>query len=153
MNKKWDITLSPLPKPIKKMGKYEQILELILIIIIVVIIWIFLFPIQAQQQKTFSVALQKQNRVQFGKNMHFNDRIPEERNEVELKRAFEEEDENEEEVTGVPSFFPPSLPPSSSSLSFFFPWISSFQLWCTSLWLSVFLCANWIYVGQFVMSY
>ncbi|XP_044896347.1 exocyst complex component 6 isoform X3 [Neofelis nebulosa] len=56
---------------------------------------------QAQQQKTFSVALQKQNRVQFGKNMHFNDRIPEERNEVELKRAFEEEDENEEEVLTV----------------------------------------------------
>uniref|UniRef100_A0A667GT93 Exocyst complex component n=1 Tax=Lynx canadensis TaxID=61383 RepID=A0A667GT93_LYNCA len=56
---------------------------------------------QAQQQKTFSVALQKQNRVQFGKNMYFNDRIPEERNEVELKRAFEEEDENEEEVLTV----------------------------------------------------
>nr|XP_060497996.1 exocyst complex component 6 isoform X3 [Panthera onca] len=56
---------------------------------------------QAQQQKTFSVALQKQNRVQFGKNMHFNGRIPEERNEVELKRAFEEEDENEEEVLTV----------------------------------------------------
>ncbi|XP_053063195.1 exocyst complex component 6 isoform X4 [Acinonyx jubatus] len=56
---------------------------------------------QAQQQKTFSVALQKQNRVQFGKNIHFNDRIPEERNEVELKRAFEEEDENEEEVLTV----------------------------------------------------
>ncbi|XP_040341808.1 exocyst complex component 6 isoform X6 [Herpailurus yagouaroundi] len=56
---------------------------------------------QAQQQKTFSVALQKQNRVQFGKNIHFNDRIPEERNEVELKRALEEEDENEEEVLTV----------------------------------------------------
>ncbi|XP_006831208.1 PREDICTED: exocyst complex component 6 isoform X3 [Chrysochloris asiatica] len=47
---------------------------------------------QAQQQKTFSVALQRQNNVRFGKNMYINsDRIPEERNEIE------EEDENEEE--------------------------------------------------------
>lgn len=33
--------------------------------------------------------------------MYVNDRIPEERNEIELKHAFEEEDENEEEVMGV----------------------------------------------------
>ena len=30
--------------------------------------------------------------------MYINDRIPEERNEIELKHGFEEEDENEEEV-------------------------------------------------------
>uniref|UniRef100_A0A5G2RBI6 Exocyst complex component n=1 Tax=Sus scrofa TaxID=9823 RepID=A0A5G2RBI6_PIG len=52
---------------------------------------------QAQQQKTFSITLQKQNNVKFGKNMYINDRIPEERNEIELKHGFEEEDENEEE--------------------------------------------------------
>ncbi|KAF5911210.1 hypothetical protein HPG69_019578, partial [Diceros bicornis minor] len=52
---------------------------------------------QAQQQKTFSVALQKQNNVKFGKNMYINDRIPEESNEIVLKHAIEEEDENEEE--------------------------------------------------------
>ncbi|XP_032288460.1 exocyst complex component 6 isoform X10 [Phoca vitulina] len=56
---------------------------------------------QAQQQKIFNVALQKQNNVKFGKNMYINDRIPEERNEVELKPGFEEEDENEEEVLTV----------------------------------------------------
>ncbi|XP_064451095.1 exocyst complex component 6 isoform X3 [Mirounga angustirostris] len=56
---------------------------------------------QAQQQKIFSVALQKQNNVKFGKNVYINDRIPEERNEVELKCGFEEEDENEEEVLTV----------------------------------------------------
>lgn len=33
--------------------------------------------------------------------MYINDRIPEERNEIVLKHAFEEEDENEEEVMGV----------------------------------------------------
>ncbi|XP_072662190.1 exocyst complex component 6 isoform X3 [Canis lupus baileyi] len=56
---------------------------------------------QAQQQKTFSVALQKQNNVKFGKNMYINDRIPEERKENELKQGFEEEDENEEEILTV----------------------------------------------------
>ncbi|XP_004427890.1 PREDICTED: exocyst complex component 6 isoform X4 [Ceratotherium simum simum] len=56
---------------------------------------------QAQQQKTFSVALQKQNNVKFGKNMYINDRIPEESNEIVLKHAIEEEDENEEEVLSV----------------------------------------------------
>uniref|UniRef100_A0A8D1DDL8 Exocyst complex component n=2 Tax=Sus scrofa TaxID=9823 RepID=A0A8D1DDL8_PIG len=56
---------------------------------------------QAQQQKTFSITLQKQNNVKFGKNMYINDRIPEERNEIELKHGFEEEDENEEEVLTV----------------------------------------------------
>ncbi|XP_059253683.1 exocyst complex component 6 [Mustela nigripes] len=55
----------------------------------------------AQQQKTFSVVLQKQNNIRFGKNVYINDRIPEERNEVELKCGFEEEDENEEEVLTV----------------------------------------------------
>ncbi|VCX23508.1 unnamed protein product, partial [Gulo gulo] len=62
---------------------------------------------QAQQQKTFSVVLQKQNNIKFGKNVYINDRIPEERNEVELKCGFEEEDENEEEVIKVPSFLFP----------------------------------------------
>ncbi|XP_062957989.1 exocyst complex component 6 isoform X4 [Cynocephalus volans] len=57
---------------------------------------------QAQQQKTFSIALQKQNNVKFGKNMYINhDRIPEERNEIVLKHALEEEDGNEEEVLTV----------------------------------------------------
>ncbi|KAK1333619.1 hypothetical protein QTO34_006004 [Cnephaeus nilssonii] len=56
---------------------------------------------QAQQQKTFSVALQKQNNVKFGRNMYINDRITEERNEIVLKHTFEEEDENEEEVLTV----------------------------------------------------
>ncbi|XP_012515181.1 PREDICTED: exocyst complex component 6 isoform X3 [Propithecus coquereli] len=53
---------------------------------------------QAQHQKTFSVSLQKQNNVKFGKNRFINhDRIPEERNEVVFKQALEEDDENEEE--------------------------------------------------------
>ncbi|XP_023610678.1 exocyst complex component 6 isoform X1 [Myotis lucifugus] len=56
---------------------------------------------QAQQQKTFSVALQKQNNVKFGRHMYINDRITEERNEIVLKHTFEEEDENEEEVLTV----------------------------------------------------
>ncbi|KAM9618773.1 exocyst complex component 6 isoform 5-T5 [Trichechus inunguis] len=57
---------------------------------------------QAHQQKTFSVALQKQNNIKFGKNMCINnDRILEERNEIVLKHALEEEDENEEEVLTV----------------------------------------------------
>ncbi|XP_055416895.1 exocyst complex component 6 isoform X5 [Bubalus kerabau] len=56
---------------------------------------------QAQQQKIFTVTLQKQNNVKFGKTMYINDRIPEERNEIVLKHAFEEEDENEEEVLTV----------------------------------------------------
>uniref|UniRef100_G3RZI4 Exocyst complex component n=1 Tax=Gorilla gorilla gorilla TaxID=9595 RepID=G3RZI4_GORGO len=57
---------------------------------------------QAQHQKTFSVSLQKQNKMKFGKNMYINrDRIPEERNETVLKHSLEEEDENEEEVLTV----------------------------------------------------
>ncbi|XP_049552474.1 exocyst complex component 6 isoform X4 [Orcinus orca] len=56
---------------------------------------------QAQQQKLFSVILQKQNNVKFGKTIYINDRIPEERNEIVLKPVFEEEDENEEEVLTV----------------------------------------------------
>ncbi|XP_073650286.1 exocyst complex component 6 isoform X5 [Tursiops truncatus] len=56
---------------------------------------------QAQQQKLFSVILQKQNNVKFGKTIYINDRILEERNEIVLKPVFEEEDENEEEVLTV----------------------------------------------------
>ncbi|ELW66709.1 Exocyst complex component 6 [Tupaia chinensis] len=57
---------------------------------------------QAQQQKIFSVTLQKQNNVKFGKNMYINhDRNPEERNETVSKHALEEEDENEEEILTV----------------------------------------------------
>uniref|UniRef100_A0A4X2LTY3 Exocyst complex component n=1 Tax=Vombatus ursinus TaxID=29139 RepID=A0A4X2LTY3_VOMUR len=53
---------------------------------------------QAQQQKIFNVALQKQNNTNMGRNMYVtNGRIPEERNEVTSTYAFEEEDENEEE--------------------------------------------------------
>ncbi|XP_037660075.1 exocyst complex component 6 isoform X4 [Choloepus didactylus] len=56
---------------------------------------------QAQQQKTFSV-LQKQTNIKFGKNTYINSgRIPAERNEIVLKHALEEEDENEEEVLTV----------------------------------------------------
>ncbi|XP_073096791.1 exocyst complex component 6 isoform X2 [Manis javanica] len=56
---------------------------------------------QAQQQKTFSVTLQKPNNVKLWKNMYINGRIPEERNETILKHASEEDDENEEEVLTV----------------------------------------------------
>ncbi|KAK7811463.1 hypothetical protein U0070_008664 [Myodes glareolus] len=57
---------------------------------------------QAQQQKSFSVALQKQNNARFGKNMHANnDRILEEKNDIVLKHVLEEEAENEEEVLTV----------------------------------------------------
>uniref|UniRef100_A0A5F9CQL6 Exocyst complex component n=1 Tax=Oryctolagus cuniculus TaxID=9986 RepID=A0A5F9CQL6_RABIT len=53
---------------------------------------------QAQHQKTFSVTLQKQSNMKFGKNVYINhDRIPEERNEITLKHVLEDEDENEEE--------------------------------------------------------
>uniref|UniRef100_A0A8C3V467 Exocyst complex component n=1 Tax=Catharus ustulatus TaxID=91951 RepID=A0A8C3V467_CATUS len=54
---------------------------------------------QAQQQKTFSTALQKQNNVNYGRNMHLGrNRILESKNEITLKRTFEDEDEHEEEV-------------------------------------------------------
>ncbi|XP_036078005.1 exocyst complex component 6 isoform X5 [Rousettus aegyptiacus] len=56
---------------------------------------------QAQQQKTFSVVLQKQNNLKFVKKMYNNDSIPGGRNEIVLKHTFEEEDENEEEVLTV----------------------------------------------------
>ncbi|KFO29929.1 Exocyst complex component 6 [Fukomys damarensis] len=57
---------------------------------------------QAQQQKTFSVVLQKQNNLKLGKNVYINhDRILTERNEVVLKHVLEEEDENEDEVLSV----------------------------------------------------
>lgn len=54
---------------------------------------------QAQQQKTFSTALQKQNNVNYGRNMHLGrNRILESKNEITLKRTFEDEDEHDEEV-------------------------------------------------------
>ncbi|PKU42091.1 exocyst complex component 6 isoform x2 [Limosa lapponica baueri] len=54
---------------------------------------------QAQQQKTFSTALQKQNNVNYGRNMHLGrSRILESKNEMTLKRTFEEDDEHEEEI-------------------------------------------------------
>ncbi|MEJ1276430.1 exocyst complex component 6 [Cricetulus griseus] len=53
---------------------------------------------QAQQQKSFSVILQKQNNARFGKNTHVdNDSILEEKNDIVLKHVLEEEAENEEE--------------------------------------------------------
>ncbi|KAM9232327.1 exocyst complex component 6 isoform 4-T4 [Leptosomus discolor] len=56
---------------------------------------------QAQQQKTFSTTLQKQNNVNYGWNMHLGrSRILESRNEITLKRTFEEDDEHEEEGDG-----------------------------------------------------
>lgn len=55
---------------------------------------------QAQQQKTFSAPLQKQNNVNCGRNMCLGrSRILESKNEITLKRTFEEDDEHEEEVT------------------------------------------------------
>lgn len=55
---------------------------------------------QAQQQKTFSTTLQKQNNVNYGRNMHLGrSRVLESKNEMTLKRMFEEDDEHEEEVT------------------------------------------------------
>ncbi|NWW39528.1 EXOC6 protein, partial [Panurus biarmicus] len=55
--------------------------------------------LMAQQQKTFSSALQKQNNVNYGRNMHLGrNRILESKNEITLKRTFEDEDEHEEEV-------------------------------------------------------
>ncbi|KAM9549871.1 exocyst complex component 6 isoform 8-T8 [Guaruba guarouba] len=54
---------------------------------------------QAQQQKTFNTSLQKQNNVNYGRNMHLGrSRILESKNEITLKRTFEEDDEHEEEV-------------------------------------------------------
>ncbi|XP_051656512.1 exocyst complex component 6 isoform X2 [Manacus candei] len=54
---------------------------------------------QAQQQKTFSTTLQKQNNVNYGRNMHLGrSRISESKNEMTLKRTFEDDDEHEEEV-------------------------------------------------------
>ncbi|XP_062352164.1 exocyst complex component 6 isoform X3 [Cinclus cinclus] len=56
---------------------------------------------QAQQQKTFSTALQKQNNVNYGQNMHFGrNKILESKNEITLKRTFEDEDEHDEEGDG-----------------------------------------------------
>lgn len=57
---------------------------------------------QAQQQKSFSIALQKQTNMRFGKSMHVNnDRTLEEKNDIILKHALEEEAENDEEVLTV----------------------------------------------------
>nr|XP_009925189.1 PREDICTED: exocyst complex component 6 isoform X1 [Haliaeetus albicilla] len=54
---------------------------------------------QAQQQKTFSTTLQKQNNLNYGRNMHLGrSRILESKNEITLKRTFEDDDEHEEEV-------------------------------------------------------
>ncbi|NXU73346.1 EXOC6 protein, partial [Oreotrochilus melanogaster] len=54
---------------------------------------------QAQQQKTFSTTLQKQNNVSYGRNIHLGrSRILESKNEITLKRTFEEDDEHEDEV-------------------------------------------------------
>ncbi|XP_039403812.1 exocyst complex component 6 isoform X8 [Mauremys reevesii] len=54
---------------------------------------------QAQQQKTFNTALQKQNNVNYGRNMHvINGKVPEPKYEITSKRTLEEEDEHEEEV-------------------------------------------------------
>uniref|UniRef100_A0A8C3II59 Exocyst complex component n=1 Tax=Chrysemys picta bellii TaxID=8478 RepID=A0A8C3II59_CHRPI len=54
---------------------------------------------QAQQQKTFNTALQKQNNVNYGRNMYvINGRVPEPKYEITFKRTLEEEDEHEEEV-------------------------------------------------------
>ncbi|XP_048361931.1 exocyst complex component 6 isoform X2 [Sphaerodactylus townsendi] len=51
---------------------------------------------QAQQQKTFNAALQKQS---YGRNMYINnDGVPETRNEMVLKQNLEEEEEHEAEV-------------------------------------------------------
>uniref|UniRef100_A0A8C5JVW4 Exocyst complex component n=1 Tax=Junco hyemalis TaxID=40217 RepID=A0A8C5JVW4_JUNHY len=56
---------------------------------------------QAQQQKTFSTALQKQNNINYGRNMHLGrNRILESKNEITLKRTFEDEDEHDEEGDG-----------------------------------------------------
>ncbi|XP_059676925.1 exocyst complex component 6 isoform X3 [Gavia stellata] len=56
---------------------------------------------QAQQQKTFSTTLQKQNNVSYGRNMHLGrSRILEFKNEITLKRTFEDDDEHEEEGDG-----------------------------------------------------
>ncbi|XP_062988939.1 exocyst complex component 6 isoform X2 [Elgaria multicarinata webbii] len=54
---------------------------------------------QAQQQKTFNTALQKQNHLRYGRNVYVNnDGIPEPRNEIVSKQNFEEEEEHEDEV-------------------------------------------------------
>uniref|UniRef100_A0A8C0HIA2 Exocyst complex component n=1 Tax=Buteo japonicus TaxID=224669 RepID=A0A8C0HIA2_9AVES len=56
---------------------------------------------QAQQQKTFSTTLQKQNNLNYGRNMHLGrSRILESKNEITLKRTFEDDDEHEEEGDG-----------------------------------------------------
>ncbi|XP_031811928.1 exocyst complex component 6 isoform X4 [Sarcophilus harrisii] len=57
---------------------------------------------QAQQQKIFNIVLQKQNNINMSRTMYItNGKIPEESNEVKSTYAFEEEDENEEEVLSV----------------------------------------------------
>lgn len=58
----------------------------------------FFFILQAQQQKTFNAALQKQNNINYGKNPYVsNDGISEANNDMVLKQNFEEE-EHEDEV-------------------------------------------------------
>ncbi|XP_074856495.1 exocyst complex component 6 isoform X7 [Carettochelys insculpta] len=54
---------------------------------------------QAQQQKTFHTTLQKQNNVNYGRNMYIiNGRVPEPKCEITSKPTLEEEEEHEEEV-------------------------------------------------------
>ncbi|POI33801.1 hypothetical protein CIB84_002447, partial [Bambusicola thoracicus] len=58
-----------------------------------------LFSKQAQQQKTFSTTLQKHHNVNYSRNMQLGrSRILESKNEMTLKRTFEEDDEHDEEV-------------------------------------------------------
>ncbi|XP_053165463.1 exocyst complex component 6 isoform X2 [Hemicordylus capensis] len=53
---------------------------------------------QAQQQKTFNTALQKQNNLSYGKNMYIsNDWLPEPRNEIVSNQNLEEEEEEHED--------------------------------------------------------
>ncbi|XP_044276602.1 exocyst complex component 6 isoform X12 [Varanus komodoensis] len=54
---------------------------------------------QAQQQKTFNTALQKQNNLHYGRNVYMNNEgDPETRNEMVSKQNFDEEEEHEDEV-------------------------------------------------------
>uniref|UniRef100_A0A8C3LM60 Exocyst complex component n=1 Tax=Chrysolophus pictus TaxID=9089 RepID=A0A8C3LM60_CHRPC len=56
---------------------------------------------QAQQEKTFSTTLQKHNNVNYGRNMHLGrSKILDSKNEMTLKRTFEEDDDHDEEGDG-----------------------------------------------------
>lgn len=59
---------------------------------------------QAQQQKTFNTALQKQNNLSYGRNLYINSNgVPETMNEMVLKQNLEEE-EHEDEVYQIINF-------------------------------------------------